>query len=128
VKEKVIDKFSDLSFTKDYAGKSAYVIYDNILLSIVCSEYSYGGKSGLYEIGVFSNDGRNIIVDGVTESEDFVRGWLSAKAVTHAIRRMSEITGVVGRQGGDLMFEWNTKEVLHQDSESYQKTVNFNNM
>jgi len=31
MKEKLVEKFSDLRFTKDYAGKSAYVIYDNIL-------------------------------------------------------------------------------------------------
>ena len=64
-------------------------------LSIVKNEMSYGGKSGLYEIAVYSathND--QIEMPGITEEGDTVKGFLTEQEVLAIIKKMYLITGV----------------------------------
>ena len=61
-------------------------------LSIVKSDFSYGGKSGLYEIAVFTGDSQ-INMPGITEDHDTVKGFLSEDEVVGIIKKMHLITG-----------------------------------
>ena len=46
--------FKDLEFKNVSHGVQALVDFDKYQLSIISSDMSYGGKAGLYEIGVFA--------------------------------------------------------------------------
>ena len=71
---------SILKFGKDYE------------LSIVTSDFSYGGKSGLYEIVVFKGDGQ-VNMPGITEDHDTVKGYLTEDNVMGIIKKMHLATG-----------------------------------
>ena len=60
-------------------------------LSIIKNEMSYGGKSGLYEIGVFL-DNEMVALPSITESGDTVRGYLTEEKVDFIIESMSSLT------------------------------------
>jgi hypothetical protein len=60
---------------------------------------SYGGKSGLYEIGVFDEDNENMReLPGITIEGDTVKGWLSEDDVESIIKKMITITGTNPQQ------------------------------
>jgi hypothetical protein len=60
-------------------------------LSIVRSDISYGGKSGLYEIGVFL-DNKMIALPSITEQGDTVKGYLTEENVDSIIKSMTDLT------------------------------------
>ena len=61
-------------------------------LSIIKSDFSYGGKQGKYEIGVFKN-GVMTELPGVTNEGDTIKGFLSEGEVDSILKKMYLITG-----------------------------------
>ena len=61
-------------------------------LSIVQSDFSYGGTKGLYEIGVFKN-GDMTEMPGITEAGDTIKGFLSEDDVNAIIKKMHLVSG-----------------------------------
>jgi len=87
-------KFKDLKMieSKYPNGVKATVQFGpHYELSIVKNEMSYGGKSGLYEIGVFK-DNEMVSLSGITEQGDTVRGYLTEEKVDFIIESMSSLT------------------------------------
>ena len=58
--------------------------------SVIKNNVSYGGKQGLYEIGVFYEE---ILVEvpGVTEEGDTVRGWLEFEEVIDLLKKIEQM-------------------------------------
>ena len=66
-------------------------------LSIIKNETSYGGKKGLYEIGVFK--GQDMVeMPGITEEGDTVKGFLDESDVSGIIKKMHLATGSEPKQ------------------------------
>ena len=87
-------KFADIKFSKtdnDFPKSiQAILPFGDYDLSIVQSDFSYGGKQGLYEIAVFK--GKNMIeMPGITEEGDTVKGFLSENDVENIIEKMEAI-------------------------------------
>ena len=87
-------KFADIKFSKtdnDFPKSiQAILPFGDYDLSIVQSDFSYGGKQGLYEIAVFK--GKNMIeMPGITEDGDTVKGFLSENDVEGIIEKMEAI-------------------------------------
>ena len=87
-------KFNDIKFNQTempngIQGMLKFGAYD---LSIVKSDFSYGGKSGLYEIAVFK-DADQIELPGITEQGDTVKGFLSESEVETIIKKMHLASG-----------------------------------
>ena len=74
-------------------GIHARLDYGDYQLSIIQSDTSYGGKDGLYEIGVFNSQGM-VEIPGITPKDDTVRGFLREYEVEAIMLKMSAITGV----------------------------------
>lgn len=93
-------KFEDIKFvdTDVPKGIQALVPFGEYELSIVKNDVSYGGKSGLYEIGVFKFvDGEaNTLIEmpGITEPGDTVKGFLTEDGVMAIMKKMHFIAGV----------------------------------
>lgn len=88
-------KFEDIKFndTKMPKGIQSIIDFGKYDLSIVKSDFSYGGKQGLYEIAVF--DGKEQVeLPGITEEGDTVKGFLTEDNVMGIIVKMQSITGV----------------------------------
>lgn len=88
-------KFQDIKFndTKMPKGIQSIIDFGKYDLSIVKSDFSYGGKQGLYEIAVF--DGKEQVeLPGITEEGDTVKGFLTEENVMGIIVKMQSITGV----------------------------------
>ena len=87
-------KFSDLKFRKTGTalnGKAARHTFPNGYgASVVCHDYSYGGKSGLFELAVLGLDGR---INSDTRVTDDVLGFLSPQGVTKAMRQIADLNG-----------------------------------
>lgn len=63
-------------------------------ISIVSHKNSYGGKEGLYELGVFWTDEPAYYIDECGDRRCFtsqVKGWLSTKSVTDIVNRLMEL-------------------------------------
>ena len=73
-------------------GIQSLISYGDYELSIIKSDFSYGGKSGLYEIAVFKGDGQ-VEMPGITEEGDTVKGFLDEEAVTGIMKKMHFATG-----------------------------------
>ena len=88
-------KFEEIKFesTDVPNGVQALMQFGDYELSIVKSDFSYGGKQGLYEIGVFK-DNEMVSLPGITEEHDTVKGFLSEDNVVGIIKKMSSISGV----------------------------------
>ena len=84
-------QFSDLQFVKFLDGVSATVTYGEYELSVVKHGSSYGGKKGLYEIGVFKGD-EMVELPGITAEGDTVKGFLTEENVTGIMKKMISIT------------------------------------
>jgi hypothetical protein len=70
-------------------GKQCVVQFPNgYSASIVQSEYTYGGKEGLYELAVFGKDG-NITYD--TPITNDVEGYLSESDVESLLTQIKEL-------------------------------------
>lgn len=70
---------------------------ENYELSVIKSDFSYGGDRGLYEIGVFKNDVM-IELPGVTNKGDTIKGFLTEADVDVIIKKMHTITGTEPKQ------------------------------
>ena len=87
-------KFEDIKFNKTDLpqGIQAMIHFGVYDLSIVKSDFSYGGKSGLYEIAVFDGDVQTEL-PGITEKGDTVKGFLSESDVEAIIKKMHLVSG-----------------------------------
>lgn len=87
-------KFADIKFNKTDIpnGIQSMLKFGDYDLSIVKSDFSYGGKSGLYEIAVFKGDGQ-VELPGITEQGDTVKGFLSESEVEGIIKKMHLVSG-----------------------------------
>ena len=87
-------KFTDIPFkeTEMPKGIQAILKFKDYELSIVKSDFSYGGNKGLYEIAVFKGDGQ-VNMPGITEDHDTVKGFLSEDEVVAIIKKMHLVTG-----------------------------------
>lgn len=85
--------FEDLEFEKTQHpnGIQALVEFGPYELSVIQSDISYGGKSGLYEIGVFFG-GELTELPGITVEGDCVNGYLTKSAVTAIMQKLYLIT------------------------------------
>ena len=92
-------KFEDIKFnsTDLPQGIQALLKFGAYELSIVKSDFSYGGKQGLYEIAVFKDDGQ-IEMPGITQAGDTVKGFLSESEVEAIIKKMHLVSGAVPEQ------------------------------
>jgi hypothetical protein len=85
-------KFSDLQFHELYDGKQAIVDFGKHICSIVSHSSSYGGKDGLYEIGM------DCELPGITIANDTVKGYLTEEDVSAILTKLVSITGNEGVQ------------------------------
>lgn len=83
-------------------GVQAMLDFGKYHLSIIKSDFSYGGSQGKYEIGVFTaNDGvANSMTElpGITYPGDSVKGHLTESDVDAIISKMYFLTGTTPRQ------------------------------
>ena len=86
-------KFKDIKFvnTKNPNGVQALIEYGVYEVSVVKNDVSYGGKAGLYEIGIFQND-KLISLPGITEEGDTVKGFLNKSGVEAILKKLFLIT------------------------------------
>ena len=87
--------FADIPFkeTKTPDGIQSILKFgEEYELSIVKSDFSYGGKNGLYEIAVFKGDNQ-VELPGITEEGDTVKGFLSEGDVMGIIKKMHLVSG-----------------------------------
>ena len=69
-------------------GVQAKIEFDNGYgASVICTPFSYGGKSGLYEMAVF-HDGE---LTYTTVLGDDVKGWLTKNEVTKLLKQIQEL-------------------------------------
>ena len=77
-------------------GKQAIIDFGKYKLSIICNDMSYGGKSGMYEIGVFKDwntDNEQLCeLPGITDEGDTVKGYLTESGVDAILQKMYVIT------------------------------------
>ena len=88
-------KFKEIKFnnTDTPKGIQAMIQFgDAYELSIVKSDFSYGGAKGLYEIGVFKN-GAMTEMPGITAENNTVRGFLNESEVEGIIKKMHLASG-----------------------------------
>ena len=87
-------KFADIKFNKTETpnGIQGMLKFGDYDLSIVKSAFSYGGKSGLYEIAVFKGNGQ-VELPGITEQGDTVKGFLNESEVEGIIKKMHLVSG-----------------------------------
>jgi len=87
-------KFDDIKFkeTEMPKGVQAMINFGEYDLSVVQSDFSYGGKQGKYEIAVFKGDGQ-VELPGITEQGDTVKGFLSESEVEGIIKKMHLVSG-----------------------------------
>lgn len=92
-------KFKDLKFkeTKMPKGIQSLVSFGDYELSIIKSDFSYGGNDGLYEIAVFKGKGQ-VEMPGITAEGDTVKGFLDEEAVTGILKKMHFATGSEPKQ------------------------------
>ena len=86
-----MNKFDLLTFTKmkNTDGIQSTVSFPNGWgASIVKSDISYGGKSGLFEIAVLDNDGK---INSQTDITDDVVGWCDDKDVDRILTAISKL-------------------------------------
>ncbi len=83
--------FNDLKFNEHRhrsGGIHARHTFDNgYSVSVIRSQYSYGGESGKYELAVLHND--NLIYD--TPVTDDVLGWLDEDDVSEAMAKVQAL-------------------------------------
>ena len=83
-------------------GVQAVLDFGKYHLSVIKSDFSYGGSKGLYEIGVFeAEDGvanSMTSLPGITNENDTVKGYLTEDEVDAIISKMYFLTGTKPRQ------------------------------
>ena len=84
--------FNDLEFTQldpFMNGVQSRVLFENGYgASVVRHEYSYGGKDGLYELAVLSNEGELTYDTPITND---VLGYLTDKDVTEVLIKIQQL-------------------------------------
>jgi hypothetical protein len=83
--------FKDLEFIPHSAGGgviSRLYFENGYGVSVVKTNYSYGGKDGLYELAVLSEDGEITYNTGIT---DDVMGYLSPEDVTDVMSKIQAL-------------------------------------
>jgi len=88
---KNISKFDLLTFTKmeNTDGIQSIVEFPNGFgASIVKSDFSHGGKSGLFEIAVLDSDGK---INSQTDITDDVLGWQDEDDVDRVLTAISKL-------------------------------------
>lgn len=88
-----LKKFQDLSFefhSDMYTyGKRARMFFPNGYgVSVISNNYSYGGREGLFEIGVLDTAGDLCYNTPVT---DDVIGWLNEEDVSRVMKEVQEL-------------------------------------
>jgi len=78
-------------------GVQAMIDFGLYQLSIIQNEMSYGGKDGLYEIGVWSENDM-VELPGITNEGDTVKGFLTSNDVDAILKKVYLITGNEGKQ------------------------------
>ena len=78
-------------------GTQVVLFFGDYELSIVKHSGSYGGRKGLYEIGVFKGNDM-IELPGITAEGDTVKGFLTELDVSAIIKKMYFLTGKSPRQ------------------------------
>ena len=86
-------KFEDLKFVKYLDGVQAISDFGPYELSVIKHSSSYGGKQGLYEIGVFDKLAGMVPLPGITIDGDSVKGFLTEEEVSAILLKMKTITG-----------------------------------
>jgi hypothetical protein len=85
-------QFKDLEFVKHpnhIEGVQARITFENGYgASVVKSEYTYGGKDGLYELAVLDSDGNLTYATSVT---DDVIGYLRPEDVTDVMAKIQQL-------------------------------------
>jgi hypothetical protein len=84
--------FKDLEFEEHEnhgEGKHAVITFDNGYgASVICTPYSYGGKVGLYEVGILGQDGHLTYDTPIT---DDVMGYLTEQGVTNVMKEIQTL-------------------------------------
>ena len=78
-------------------GVQAMIDFGLYQLSVIQNEMSYGGKDGLYEIGVWSENDM-VELPGITTDGDTVKGFLTTTDVDAILKKLYLITGNEGKQ------------------------------
>ena len=82
-------KFKELKFEKVYDGVQAQAAFRNgYEISVVKHSGSYGGNSGLYELGVF--DAAGSMCDPLGWGDD-VKGWLTPEDVETELKLIEAV-------------------------------------
>ena len=86
--------FKDLVFepldSEFLVGKACRIQFDNGWgASVVCHNYSYGGKNGLYEVGVLASTGELHYINPVADGD--VIGYLTEENVSEVLIRIQEL-------------------------------------
>ena len=92
--------FSEIPFKETDMPKGIQSLIkfgDEYELSIVKSDFSYGGKQGLYEIAVFKGN-YQVELPGITAHGDTVKGFLTKDEVVAIIKKMHLVTGKEPKQ------------------------------
>ncbi len=79
--------------SKAHDGSQIVLSLDCFDISIVSHIYSYGGKQGQYEIGVFWID-EPVYYNSNGDRKEFVndvKGWLDEDSVTNIVNRLSSL-------------------------------------
>jgi len=76
-----------------------YVLKDvdcgnDIIISAVSHDYSYGGNRGLWEIAVWNQKGEWLVPKIFPEEREDVIGWLTEKEMVERIKDVREFFGV----------------------------------
>ena len=104
-------KFEDLRFRfwaeNDIQARVEINGYD---ISIVRNALSYGGKKGLYEIGVYKDDK---MCDPL-EWGDTVKGWLTPELVEQELDKIKKLSWLSPKRGSRFRAE--CQEVIHKKS------------
>lgn len=87
-------KFGDVIMDYDPGvnGVHGSVTIGKYELSIVKHDMSYGGKQGLYEIGIWEGE-YPCELPGITAEHDTVKGWLTKDDVDCIIKKLHLISG-----------------------------------
>ena len=86
--------FKDLVFepldSEFLVGKACRIHFDNGWgASVVCHNYSYGGRDGLYELGVLDSAGELHYDNPVADGD--VRGYLSEEEVSDLLIQIQKL-------------------------------------
>ena len=87
-------KFNDIKFESYLDGISAKINFGHLTLSIIKHSGSYGYKDGLYEIGMFDDNGKMVEVSDITMAGDTVKGHQSEQDIENIILKLKQKTGV----------------------------------